>query len=267
MYLLCLKINYPSEVFMLRGNHESRAMTEHFTFRKECLEKYEDIEVYETFVELFDALPLAAEVGKDYLCMHGGISPELKKTSDIDKINRFIEPPLSGFLCDLLWSDPLDDKEAKTTRFDKNSLRDCSVRFGLEPVKEILKRNDYISIIRAHQVQVDGYKMHRWGGPKAFPSVITVFSAPNYCNEYGNKGAAILIEEDKMNIKQYRDVDHPFYLPGNIDVFKWSIPFLIDKIEEIYKVIYKSKVAESPALQKEFGHMSLKNMLKQQAEK
>ena len=50
----------------------------------------------------------------------------------------------------------------------------------------------------AHQVQVDGYKMHRWGGHQAFPSVITVFSAPNYCGEYHNKGAVILIENDKM---------------------------------------------------------------------
>jgi len=55
--------------------------------------------------------------------------------------------------------------------------------------------------------------MHRWGGHQAFPSVITVFSAPNYCGEYHNKGAVILIENDKMNIKQYKDVSHPFHLP------------------------------------------------------
>jgi serine/threonine-protein phosphatase 2B catalytic subunit len=53
--------------------------------------------------------------------MHGGISPELSNRSDIDKINRFVEPPLQGFLCDLLWSDPLDDKEARKTKFVKNT--------------------------------------------------------------------------------------------------------------------------------------------------
>ena len=186
---------------MLRGNHESRAMTEHFTFRQEILNKFKSEEVYEKFIEAFEAMPIASDVNGDYLCMHGGISPELKNKSDIDTINRHIEPPLHGFLCDLLWSDPMDDKDARKLRFSKNAQRECSVKFGLDPVKEVLRTNNFISVIRAHQVQVDGYKMHRWGGHQAFPSVITVFSAPNYCGEYHNKGAVILIENDKMNIK------------------------------------------------------------------
>jgi len=218
---------------MLRGNHESRAMTEHFTFRSEILQKFEEEDIYEMFIDAFEAMPIAADVNGDYLCMHGGISPELHSCSDIDKINRFIEPPIQGFLCDLLWSDPLDDKDARKTRFSKNVQRECSVKFGLEPVKEILKKNNFISIIRAHQVQVDGYKMHRWGGKEAFPSVITVFSAPNYCGEYHNKGAVILIENDKMNIKQYKDVDHPFHLPNGLDLFKWSVPFLMEKVTDM----------------------------------
>jgi len=72
--------------------------------------------------------------------------------------------------------------------------------------------------------------MHRWGGSNCFPSIITVFSAPNYCGEYHNKGAVILIEEEKMNIKQYKEVPHPFHLPGNIDLFEWSVPFLMEKV-------------------------------------
>lgn len=95
-------------------------------------------------------------------------------------------------------------------------------------------------------MQVDGYKMHRWGGATAFPSVITVFSAPNYCGEYHNKGAVILIEDEKMNIKQYKDVDHPFHLPGNIDLFKWSIPFLMDKVSEIIRELHKKNNAVTP---------------------
>jgi serine/threonine-protein phosphatase 2B catalytic subunit len=107
IFLFALKIQYPHNIILLRGNHESRAMTEHFTFREEVLRKYdEDESVYESFIECFEALPLSADVNGDYLCMHGGISPELKTVDDINKIDRFIEPPLSGFLCDLLWSDP-----------------------------------------------------------------------------------------------------------------------------------------------------------------
>ena len=140
IYLFCLKLNFPKEVIMLRGNHESRAMTEHFTFRTEILQKFHDEEIYELFMDCFESLPIAADVNGDYLCMHGGISPDLRNKTDIEKINRFIEPPLSGFLCDLLWSDPLDDKDARKFRFEKNIARECSVKFGLEPVKEVLKK-------------------------------------------------------------------------------------------------------------------------------
>lgn len=233
IFLFCLKLNHPKNVIMLRGNHESRAMTEHFTFRSEILQKFHDEEIYEKFIEAFESMPIAADVNGDYLCMHGGISPELKKTSDISKINRHIEPPLKGFLCDLLWSDPMEDRDARKGTFTPNSQRECSVKFGLTPVKEVLRTNNFISVIRAHQVQVDGYKMHRWGGAELFPSVITVFSAPNYCGEYHNKGAVILIENDKMNIKQYKDVTHPFHLPQGMDLFKWSIPFLMEKITDM----------------------------------
>ena len=150
-FLYCLKLNYPSEIILLRGNHESRAMTEHFTFREEVLRKFDNDEsVYELFIESFEALPIAADVNGDYLCMHGGISPEMQTLDDINKVDRFVEPPLSGFLCDLLWSDPGTDKEAKALKFAKNVERECSFKFGLDPVKKILKNNNFLSIVRAH---------------------------------------------------------------------------------------------------------------------
>ena len=136
IFLYALKIAYPKNITMLRGNHESRAMTEHFTFREEVMNKYHDDEaVYESFIESFECLPIACDVNSDYLCMHGGISPELKTVDDINKIDRFIEPPLKGFLCDLLWSDPAMDKEAKNLKWAENKERECSYKFGLDPVK------------------------------------------------------------------------------------------------------------------------------------
>lgn len=74
-------MNDPKNVVLLRGNHESRSMTEHFTFRTEVLSKYRDVELYDMFLEAFEAMPLAAVVNNDYLCMHGGISPTM---TDID---------------------------------------------------------------------------------------------------------------------------------------------------------------------------------------
>ena len=104
--------------------------------------------------------------------------------------------------------------------------------------------------------------MHRWGGQSAFPSVITVFSAPNYCGTYSNKGAVILIENDKMNIKQYKDVEHPFHLPGGIDLFTWSIPFLADKVTEMLFSIVGRNAAYSPVSSKELEHIDFSKLLK-----
>ena len=84
--LFSIKLNFPRQIIMLRGNHESRGMTDSFTFRKEVLSLY-DIQVYDLFMDIFDALPIAAQIGKKYLAMHGGISEELHKLEDINDID------------------------------------------------------------------------------------------------------------------------------------------------------------------------------------
>ena len=71
--------------------------------------------------------------------MHGGIGPGLQHASDIDKVNRYVEPPLQGLLCDLLWSDPADDKKCKKTKYKDNKVRQCSFEFGYDPVKTLLQ--------------------------------------------------------------------------------------------------------------------------------
>ena len=85
IFLYVLKIRYPSKTILLRGNHESLAMTEYHTFRKEILRKFDgDESVYEAFIDSFECMPLAADVDGDFLCLHGGISPDLKKLDDIN---------------------------------------------------------------------------------------------------------------------------------------------------------------------------------------
>lgn len=76
--LMCIKLNYPTNVALLRGNHESRNMTENFTFREEAISRY-DLEIYNLFMELFDNMPIACVVDGKYFAIHGGISPELLK--------------------------------------------------------------------------------------------------------------------------------------------------------------------------------------------
>jgi serine/threonine-protein phosphatase 2B catalytic subunit len=88
MLLISIKINFPKKFILLRGNHESRNMTESFTFREEVVNRF-DNQVYEAFMELFDALPIACVVDDKYLARHGGISPDLNLIEEINSVNRF----------------------------------------------------------------------------------------------------------------------------------------------------------------------------------
>lgn len=83
MLLVAIKINFPKKFILLRGNHESRNMTDSFTFREEVVSRF-DAEVYDAFMELFDSLPIACVVDEKYLAMHGGISPELNLIEEIN---------------------------------------------------------------------------------------------------------------------------------------------------------------------------------------
>ena len=240
LVLYSLKINYPNSIIMLRGNHESRQMTSMFSFRKECIHK-QDLEVYEAIMWSFDCMPLACVLNNSFLAVHGGISPELKTLRDLNAINRMIEPPRSGLLCDLLWSDPVDTADGRTTELYKsNETRGCSFFFGADATKKLLKEADLITIIRGHEVQKDGYKMQFWDG-NDFPSVITIFSAPNYCDCYKNKGAVIRFNGGTLNIQQYNFSKHPYVLPDFMDVFTWSIPFVIEKILRMMHSMIKTR--------------------------
>ena len=93
-----------------------------------------------------------------------------------------------------------------------------------------MDRNQLLSLIRAHEAQIEGYKMHKWNGEEDFPAVITIFSAPNYCDVYNNKGAFIKFENNTLNIQQFNYTQHPYLLPNFMDVFSWSLPFVAEKV-------------------------------------
>lgn len=213
-------------------------MTDHFTFREETITKFDE-DTYNTIMDAFDSMPLAAVVNDRYLAIHGGISPELKKLSQITKIDRFNEPPVKGLFCDLLWSDPMTDEDANDNEFADNKERECSYLFGKKPTKKLLDTHNLMSIVRAHQVQIEGYKMHRWDGESSFPYVITLFSAPNYCDYYSNKAAVLILKDGGISIKQYDQSEHPYYLPDQLDVFSWSMPFLAEKVISLMAFVLK----------------------------
>ncbi|KAF8436362.1 Metallo-dependent phosphatase-like protein [Boletus edulis BED1] len=248
LYLYALKIQRPKDITLLRGNHECRHLTEYFTFKRECLHKYSQA-VYDACLDSFNALPLAALVDARFFCVHGGISPELITLEDLQQLDRFQEPGSSGLLCDLLWSDPVVnfgyEQEPSAhgpalppgTTFEHNVTRGCSFFYTYEAACKFLERNGLLGIVRGHEAQDAGYMMYRKTPTKKFPSVITVFSAPNYLDVYHNRGAIIKYANKNITIRQFNSSSHPYWLPNFMDGFTWSLPFVGAKITEMLLAI------------------------------
>lgn len=249
-YLFAHKICYPKTFFMLRGNHECRHLTSFFNFKDECLFKY-NIKLYDEIMNAFDCLPIAATINNKFLCVHGGLSPDVSSLDDIQSIHRFSEVPRDGPFCDLLWADPIearnggkdadeddddfddDSIQEDTTWFSYNETRQCSYVFGADAVQTFLKKNKLTAVIRAHEAQFDGYKMQMINNQTGIPRVITIFSAPNYCDVYKNKGACLKFDNELLNIRQFVCSPHPYYLPNFMDVFQWSLPFVAEKVTDM----------------------------------
>jgi serine/threonine-protein phosphatase PP1 catalytic subunit len=184
--LLALKVRYPKNVWLLRGNHETTAISQIYGFFSECALRYNQ-NLWLKFTEVFKWLPLAAVVGDRIFCVHGGLSPGLPDIRRLDVLQRPIDIPAEGVLTDLLWADPSVEHDG----FEM-SERGTSYTFGLDVVHFFLQIHDFELIVRGHQVVPSGF---------AFPfrpdtTVLTLFSAPNYCGQYDNLGAIMNIDTD-----------------------------------------------------------------------
>mmetsp|Transcript_10887 Transcript_10887/g.14174 ORF Transcript_10887/g.14174 Transcript_10887/m.14174 type:complete len:305 (+) Transcript_10887:206-1120(+) len=186
--LMCLKARWPEHMTLLRGNHESRQITQVYGFYDECMRKYGNANPWKYCVDVFDHLNLAAIIDGKVLCLHGGLSPEIRSIDQIRTIDRLREIPHEGAFCDMMWSDPEEIADAWMI-----SPRGAGYLFGSKVPKEFNHANGIDLICRAHQLVMEGYKYH-------FPeqSVTTVWSAPNYCYRCGNI-AAILAFDENLN--------------------------------------------------------------------
>ena len=193
--LLCFKLLYPKHFYLARGNHESRNLNKVYGFEQEVLSKY-DSNVYEAFMRFFFSLPLAHCINKEILVVHGGLfSKDGVTLNDIRKIKRFREVPETGIMCEILWSDP----SPINGRHPSN--RGVAITFGPDVVKNFLKNNKLQKLVRSHECKNEGYEI--------LGDVITVFSAPNYCDSMGNLGAIIQLKGDSIKIQQFSAVWHP----------------------------------------------------------
>ncbi|OLY78012.1 Serine/threonine-protein phosphatase PP-X-like protein [Smittium mucronatum] len=186
LLLLALKVRYPDRVTLIRGNHESRQITQVYGFYDECFRKYGSATVWRYCCDIFDYLSLAAIIDDKILCVHGGLSPSISGIDQIRTIDRKQEVPHEGAMCDLLWSDPENISGWGL------SPRGAGYLFGSDVVDTFLRYNNLDLIARAHQLVMEGYKRMFDG------KCITVWSAPNYCYRCGNV-ASILEFDDTLS--------------------------------------------------------------------
>ena len=220
--LFALKIKYPEQIHLLRGNHEDILVNYSFGFRDECIERLDDSPMEEiedddpslfSFInKCFEYLPFAAVIDDQILCLHGGIGSNVKKISDIEKLKRPFDVEHDAkkiedkMVMDILWSDPTDSDEEvgilPNKERDSNELG-IIVKFGPDIVKQFINENKISYIIRAHECVMDGFERFAGG------ALVTVFSATDYCGHHKNAGAMIVINQHMQMIP------HLIYPPEN----------------------------------------------------
>eukprot|EP01126_Amoeba_proteus_P045052 TRINITY_DN5030_c0_g2_i2.p1 TRINITY_DN5030_c0_g2~~TRINITY_DN5030_c0_g2_i2.p1 ORF type:complete len:312 (-),score=46.95 TRINITY_DN5030_c0_g2_i2:57-992(-) len=183
LYLLLLKVRYPDRVTLIRGNHESRQVTQVYGFYDECLRKFGSVNVWRYCTEIFDYLSLAAVIDGQLFAVHGGLSPTIDTLDKIKEIDRKQEVPHDGPMCDLMWSDP---EEIEGWGI---SPRGAGYLFGKSATLKWNETNNLKCILRAHQLVMEGYKY------MFNETLVTIWSAPNYCYRCGNVAAILELDE------------------------------------------------------------------------
>lgn len=201
--LFGFKLLYPNHFFLSRGNHESFNMNQLYGFTGEVVSKYSQ-NMADMFTLVYNWLPLCHLINKKVLVMHGGLfSKDKVSLDDLRAIDRNCQPPEEGLMCELLWSDP----QPQPGRVP--SKRGVGIHFGPDVTDEFLKFNNLDYIIRSHEVKAEGYEVDHDG------KCITVFSAPNYCDQMKNLGAFITLKGNDLKPKftTYKEVPHPSVRP------------------------------------------------------
>mmetsp|Transcript_8156 Transcript_8156/g.25174 ORF Transcript_8156/g.25174 Transcript_8156/m.25174 type:complete len:519 (-) Transcript_8156:355-1911(-) len=200
--LFAWKVARPQSVHLNRGNHETKNMTKIYGFEGEVKHKFNQ-SILQLFHECFCALPLAACLEKSIFIVHGGLSGTGDVSlDDVRNVKRKVEPPDSGLMCDLLWSDP------QVAPGRSPSKRGVGLSFGPDVTATFLTKNNLTKVIRSHEVRDLGYEEEHHG------QLITVFSAPNYCDAMGNKGAFVHVGPDlQPSFTTFDAVPHPNIRP------------------------------------------------------
>jgi len=226
LVLLGFKLLLPDNFFLARGNHEAEEVNRVYGFENEVLDKY-DSKIFRMFQNVFDWLPVTHCVNQAVLIMHGGLPCSTMKrakssgsngdqsgsedTDDDDQIpsvtledirglRRGCPVPKQGLMCDLLWADPREEEGTAPNNRGYSSV------FGPDITKKFLADNNLLYIVRSHECVQQGFTLSH------NDTVITVFSAPNYCDRRKNKGAVCILHGDDISMPEFRRfkaVPHP----------------------------------------------------------
>ncbi|KAI8470533.1 MAG: phosphatase 5-like protein [Monoraphidium minutum] len=201
--LLGWKVLDPACLHLSRGNHESHSMNKMYGFDGEVKAKYSST-MLDVFREVFNWLPLAFVINSKVIVLHGGLFSEDDVTlDDLRKVHRNQEPPEDGLMCECLWSDPAPQQGRQMSK------RGVGLQFGPDVTKRFLEKNGLELVVRSHEVKEEGYEVAHDG------RLVTVFSAPNYCDQMGNKGAFARFNGSDMvpHFTTFGAVPHPDVKP------------------------------------------------------
>lgn len=187
-----LKILYPKNVYIIRGNHEFAFLNTRCGFSNELNQIYGDSKVFHAFLASFAFIPITALIDSKFICVHGGLGPSWFSINQASNIERPIDEFGDDLTDSMLWSDP----NQYVSDFEPSN-RGTGFFFGDSSLSEFLDLNNLKTMIRAHECVTGGCEF-MFGGKLA-----TVFSASNYCGLIPNNSACLTITEGRLEPKKF----------------------------------------------------------------
>lgn len=205
--LLALKVRFPLRVTLLRGNHDTERMADVFGFRAEVARKYRTVgagdRVWASLMRVMNALPYGATIDETVLCLHGGLSPSLESLAQLQCVDRFRDIPTDGVLADLVWSQPSQSADERSTFWLSSS--GVGYNFGASACESFLDRNHLALLVRS------GPPLPASGFASYFNSCLySLSSPPNLQYKCANVAAILLVFEDGVDVVYYHAS------PGNL---------------------------------------------------
>lgn len=243
--LFALKLKYPDQIHLLRGNHEDRVVNKIYGFAEECASKFaEDTSdpssLFQRINKVFEFLPMAAIIDNKFFCLHGGIGQTLRYIDEVENIPKPFEiqhfnenvknSALQKIVNEMLWCDP-EDPQAYSNDNEINNrgllgLEDIRCKkFGLDRTKKFLEDNGLSLIIRSHEIVKDGFEMLN-------DKLVTIVSCLDYCNKHQNAGGILKIK------KNFEIIPKIIYPSGQQIVGKWNDLEMEGKKKEKSGVIF-----------------------------